>query len=318
MNNAENYVTAGNPASPLAGSRSADTSHGESRPVTPLNSDVSNLLFNLNQRLLQLESIGPAFPNLNVALPERYNGSIGRCRDFMLSVENLFALQPGKYCNDEIKTRFIGTLLSHEALAWFRDIVERRPSLLRNYPSFIMEFKSFFEDPNTQRHAADALGRLKQGKGSCLSYATKFRRIASDTGFNKDALINFFRKGLNEDIKDRLAATLEEPSGLEEYIALCVKIDQRLYDRRVEKTGTVKNFSTAPRFFSRPPSGPTPMDLDAAQPKKRNGDTILNYVCIAGKRITNCLTAQSEMPRCRDPVSICYKFPPWIPSKPYL
>jgi hypothetical protein len=265
-NNLDNFV-AGSAPSPV-GSRSEDAGLGGARPGTPMNSDFSNLLFNLNQRLIQLESIGSANPNLNVALPERYNGSIGRCRDFLLSVENLFALQPGKYFNDEIKTRFIGTLLSHEALAWFRDIVERRSGLLRNYSSFILEFKAFFEDPNTQRHAADALGRLKQGKGSCLSYATKFRRIANDTGFNKDALINFFRKGLNEDIKDRLANTLDEPNDLEDYIALCVKIDQRLYDRRVEKSGTVKNYSTTPRFFSRPPPGPTPMDLDSAQPQK--------------------------------------------------
>ena len=87
----------------------------------------------------------------------------------------------GTYRYDEIKTRFIETLLTHEALAWFRDVLERKSDLLRNYPQFVFEFKTFFEDPNAQRHAADALGRLKQGKGSCLSYATKFRRLAYET-----------------------------------------------------------------------------------------------------------------------------------------
>ena len=78
---------------------------------------------------------------------------------------------------------------------------------------------------------------MKQGKTSCLAYATKFRRLAYETGFNNGALVNFFRKGLNDDLKDRLANALEEPDELEEFIALCVKIDQRLYDRRVEKAG---------------------------------------------------------------------------------
>lgn len=268
MNNLENYGNAGSPASPFAGSRLDDAGDGGSRPATPMNQDWSSLLANLNQRLMFVESIGHQAPNLNVALPERYNGSIGRCRDFLLSVQNLFALQPQKYSLDEVKTRFIGTLLSHEALAWFRDIVERRSELLTNYGQFIVEFKAFFDDPNAQRHAADALGRLKQGKGSCLAFATKFRRLAYETGFNNGALVNFFRKGLNEDIKDRLANALEEPNDLEEFIALCVKIDQRLFDRRVEKAGTVKYNFTSPRFNPRPSSGPVPMDLDSVQPER--------------------------------------------------
>lgn len=269
-NNLENFV-AGSAQSPV-GSRPEDARLGDSRPATPLNSDVSNLLINLNQRLMQLESVGSVVPpsniGLNVALPERYNGNVGRCRDFLLAVDNVFAIQPHRYSSDEIKTRFIGTLLTHEALAWFRDVLERKPELLRNYGQFVFEFKAFFEDANAQRHAADALGRLKQGKGSCLSYATKFRRLAYETGFNNGALINFFRKGLNEDIKDRLANALEEPEDLEELITLCVKIDQRLYDRRVEKAGNVKYAFTPPRFAPRPQSGVTPMDLDSAQMDK--------------------------------------------------
>jgi hypothetical protein len=62
------------------------------------------------------------------------------------------------------KTRFIGTLLSHKALAWFRDVLERLSDLLANYSLFVSEFRTFFDDPNSQRHAADALGRLKQGR----------------------------------------------------------------------------------------------------------------------------------------------------------
>jgi len=270
MENYENVMNAGSAASPV-GSRTEDTGPLGSRPATPSMPDVSNLLMNLNQRLMQLESVGSVVPsnvNLNIALPERYNGSIGRCRDFLLAVDNLFAIQPHRYSGDEIKTRFIGTLLTQEALAWFRDVLERRTDLLGDYSLFVSEFRAFFEDPNTRRHAADALGRLKQGKGSCLAYATKFRRLGHDTGFNNDALVDFFRKGLNEDIKDRLANALEEPTELEEYISLCVKIDQRLYDRRVEKAGTVKFGFTPPRFAPRPPSGPSPMELDSMQTER--------------------------------------------------
>ena len=272
MENYENVLNAGSAASP-AGSRPEDTGLLGSRPATPLgNPDYSNLLMNLNQRLLNLEGVGtavqPMHVSLNVALPERYNGNVARCRDFLLAVDNLFAIQPHRYPTHEIKTRFIGTLLTHEALAWFRDVLERKADLLMDYSQFVREFRAFFDDPNAQRHAADALGRLKQLKGSCLTYATKFRRLAHETGFNNGALVNFFRKGLSEEIKDRLANALEEPEELEDLISLCVKIDQRLYDRRIEKGGNVNSQSTQPRFPPRQPNGPAPMDLDSAQPKK--------------------------------------------------
>ena len=134
----------------------------------------------------------------------------------------MFALQPTRYPTDEIKCRFVGTLLIHEALAWFRDIVERKPGLLSNYNAFILDFKSYFDDPNAKRHASAAIQRLKQLKGSVLVYSSKFRRLAYDTGFNNDALVDIFRRGLNDDIKDRLAQSLEEPTELEEFISLCI------------------------------------------------------------------------------------------------
>ena len=197
MNNSESFVNAGFPAP--SGPFSEDASQGGSRPATLLVSqpELSGLLMNLNQRLIQLESSGSTnishgYSSLGmpkVGLPERFGGSISRCRDFLLSVENVFALQPQSYPSDVIKTRFIGTLLTNEALSWFRDIVERKPFLLDDYNSFISDFKAYFDDPNAKRHAAASLVRLKQGKGSVLTFATKFRRLSYDTGFNNDALV---------------------------------------------------------------------------------------------------------------------------------
>ena len=240
--------------SPAGGPSLEEIANDGSRAGTPIpaSPEVSGLLLNLNQRLQLLESRGSSPGSSNhgvpkIGLPEKFSGNISRCRDFVLSVENVFALQPGRYPSDEIKSRFVGTLLTHEALAWFRDIVERKPHLLSNFHSFILDFRAYFDDPNAKRHAAAAIGRLKQAKGSVLVYSSKFRRLAYDTGFNNDALVDIFRRGLNDDIKDRLSQALDEPSELEEFVALCNRIDQRLYDRRIEKTGQFTR-SFTPRF----------------------------------------------------------------------
>lgn len=273
---------------------------GGSRTGTPIpqSTDVTEMLFNLNERLRQLEtggkSTGHGTPK--IGLPEKFAGSISRFRDFVLSVENVFALQPFRYPSDEIKTRFVGTLLSHEALAWFRDVVERKPALLLDYHSFMTDFRAFFDDPNAKQHAAAAIGRLKQSKGSVLVYATKFRRLAHETGFNNDALVDIFRRGLNEEIKDRLSQTLDEPGDLEGFISLCIRIDQRLFDRKLERSTSVSVRQFLPRVPSHQPrSGPAPMDLDMAQtngPKKLTAEEKkrrrkITFVSIVVRKITS-------------------------------
>ncbi len=144
-------------------------------PSFPTGQDFNDLLMNLNLRLQSLEaknmnvsSVQSSTLSPKVSLPEKFSGQISKFRDFIISVENVFALQPARYPTDQVKTRFIGTLLTNEALAWFRDVVMNRSRLLDNYAAFLLEFTNLFDDPNAKKHACAALKRLRQAKGSCL------------------------------------------------------------------------------------------------------------------------------------------------------
>jgi transposase InsO family protein len=241
------------------------------------------LLQNLNSRLEYLESRpSHGSPAPKVALPDKFDGNIQKCKRFLASVENIFSLQPDRYYSDEIKTRFIGTLLTGDALSWFSSILEFTPDRLSNYFDFVLELSSLFGDPHAKRHACDALKRLRQSKFSVLSYSTKFRGLAFQTGYNEDAKMDLFRSGLNEEVKDVLATSLQDPETLEELISLCIKIDQRLHDRRLEKR-FARPFSHSDRFrhpsrtsgspgnsFVQAETSPVPMDLDSMQSKKVN------------------------------------------------
>ena len=239
---------------------------------------VTQLLNNLNARLENLESV-PVVPTQShgmspkVALPEKFDGSISKCRKFISSVENVFAIQPNRYASSEIKTRFIGTLLIGDALTWFSGIVDYSPDLLLDYRKFVDELKNLFDDPHAQRHACNSLKRLRQGKFSVTSYSSKFRHLALETGYNDLAMMDIFRSGLNEDVKDVLATSLVDPGNLEELIKLCVKIDQRLYDRRLEKSSikTPYKYSENPKRNGHEGahSGPTPMELDYLETQKQ-------------------------------------------------
>jgi hypothetical protein len=150
---------------------------GRQSPAPSVSDDVRHLLNNLNARLESLESV-PGIPTQSggmcpkVALPEKFDGSISKCRRFISSVENIFAIQPTRYNTAEIRTRFIGTLLTGDALTWFSGVVDYSPDLLLDYRKFIDELRNLFDDPHAQRHACNSLKRLRQGKYSVVSYSS--------------------------------------------------------------------------------------------------------------------------------------------------
>jgi hypothetical protein len=266
-------------------------------------------LSQLNDRVAQLEThpapaVLPAVPvNPKTPMPEKFEGKISKYRDFLASVKNYFVLQGFRYPTDETKIRFIGTLLSGDPLTWFRTLIESDSAILLDMELFIKEFQANYDDPYVQSHAQTAIRRLKQGKNSVVTYAAKFRRLAADTGYNSDAKVSMFRSGLNDDVKDVLSTALEEPTEFEDFINYCIKIDHRIYDRRLEK----KNASSHthgdphPKKFETPRSGPTtPMDLDGLQevPKhkkltkeereRRIKEKLCLYCGESGHRVSRC------------------------------
>ena len=154
-------------------------------------SHLRHLLNNLNARLESLEMTPQRTPALSpkVAMPDKFDGTSSKCRRFIASVENLFVLQTARYGTAEIKTRLIGSLLSGDALTWFTGVVDHSPELLLNYENFIAELKNLFDDPHYQRHACNALTKLKP-------YAAKFRHLALKSGYNEIATIDLFRFGI--------------------------------------------------------------------------------------------------------------------------
>lgn len=286
-----------------AESNSASASHDELNAfLAKLHESISHFeSLQLNDRLSQLERAPSSMKNLKlnpkVPIPDKFDGNISKYRDFLASIKNYFALQGDRYPDDETKVRFIGTLFTGDPLSWFRSLIESDSESLYDFQRFIDEFKSNYDDPYVMKNAQSKLRRLKQGKGSVLSYASRFRRLASESGYNNEAKIALFRTGLNDDVKDVLATLLDEPSEFESFINFCIKIDHRLFDRRMEKRGLSQS-----SFQSKKPSGtsePSPMDLDnlenvkskklsKEERQRRFKENLCLYCGEAGHRLSNC------------------------------
>ncbi|XP_078804461.1 uncharacterized protein LOC144992408 [Oryzias latipes] len=168
---------------------------------------------------------------IRLARPERFSGDSGDCRAFVTQCELHFELQAANFPTDRSKVAFIISHLSDRAGAWATAEWQRGGETCSSLPAFLEAFSLVFQHTKPGREAARALMRLTQGDRRVAEYAIEFRTLAAESGWNPAALTDAFLEGLSEELKDHLAP-LELPSSLEPLIALTIRIDNRLQDRR--------------------------------------------------------------------------------------
>ena len=76
--------------------------------------------------------------------------------------------------------------------------------------------------------------RLRQDDRPISAYAADFRLLATDIPWDDLELIEQFRYGLRNDVKDLLLTYLEEPKLLIEAISRAICCDNRLFKQRLE------------------------------------------------------------------------------------
>lgn len=213
-----------------------------------------------------------------IPIPARYSGNLGTCAQFLHQCSLVFSQQPATYATDQSKIAFIMSLLSDQASAWALAVSTHSPTICAEYSAFTQEMKNVFDHPVKGREATSQMLRLRQGSQSVSQYALEFRILAAESGWNDPALRDIFHKGLAEELKDELA-TRDEPASLEGLITLAIKLDNRLRERRRERslgqrprplTSTPAN---PPRTFSSsstPPSGSPGLNSSPPNPPPAN------------------------------------------------
>ena len=105
--------------------------------------------------------------------------------------------------------------------------------------------------------------------GFAADYASKFQQLAAQTQWRAVPLVAQFYKRLKDRVKDNVAQ-VKRPSQLQSMITLAIRIDDRQYERELERKGTY-NFGKKNRYQKFPKKdqyGMVPMELDATE--KRN------------------------------------------------
>lgn len=202
------------------------------------------------------QSLGPPLTVREpyIPSPQPYSGDPGTCSSFLLKCDLVFEQQPLSYATERSRIAYIMGLLTLKASEWATAAWTSNSPFCHSYVQFVTELKRVFDHPIQGKEAGQRLFSLRQGSSSVSQYSVNFRIVATESRWDEAALRGAFFHGLNEDLKDELAAR-DESADLETLISLAIRIDNRLRERRRERASRA-SFSSGPPQFVPPKVGP--------------------------------------------------------------
>src|SRR4030095_4631659 len=152
----------------------------------------------------------------------------------------VLTLCPTTYPTDENKVLFVISRLRGPPMSWARPIVENRNHVLRNnYTAFTTALSNMYLDQNYKDLCSAKLERLRQTK-SAAAYSVEFATlIAPFPTMDDESKCRDFYRGLDDEIKDRMAI-VGTAKTYDELVKQAIAIDQRNYQRRLERKSVTK------------------------------------------------------------------------------
>jgi hypothetical protein len=214
----------------------------------------------------------PAATKKKMTLPDppRFDGNRKKFRNWRLEMEGKLRTDGCLLGSPSDQFTYIysrlGDLPQSMAAAYYEN---GGPGGARNPTEFLRYLTSTYEDPNVARHALDNLDSMAQGRSeSFAAFYPRFEKELADAGgaaWADEVRINYLRKALNDEMKDRLVSMLHLPKEylgfIRELHNLGANIDaRRTAERRAAKK--LRNYS--------PPQGSSSIQM---APKVKRANT---------------------------------------------
>lgn len=240
-------------------------------------------------------------PEPKIGNPERFNGDPTQVRAFLTSCRVQFSLQPRTFATEGAKVGYVITHLTGRARLWGAAEFERQTPACATFNLFAEEMLKVFDLGSTTAEASQTLMSIRQGRRTVADYSIDFRTVASRSAWNMEALVDAFLHSLADYIKDELVSH-DQPSTLDEAIALAVRIDRRIQARRRERGRNSPSTSTrssptalpsSPATSSYQPDQPELMEigrasLTPAERQRRITSNLCLYCGGDGHRVATC------------------------------
>jgi hypothetical protein len=229
-------------------------------------------------------------------LPEVFKGEPSRLSAFLTQAQVYLRYQGDVLPYEYDKVLGIASRLGGSAFDWFeprmkeflegdpqdesfvKDLSEETRAVFGTYEGFTSELTKIFGDVDEKKVATRKLRQLRQ-TGSARSYTAEFRRIMARLDWNDEAFMAQYHEGLKEALKDELVR-IDEPDDLQEMMEIAGKVDNRFYERRLQKGGKTNVFTKVHQFQKKNPQGRftkkphrqygDPMELDVITKKTRD------------------------------------------------
>lgn len=219
-----------------------------------------------------------------VGKPDFYHGDRNKLDDWINQMNLYFMFEN---VPAQRRTLFATTYLRGRAQHWIKPLLtahlqeqEDEGEIFTNYANFITSIRTVFGISNEKATAIRIIQDLRQ-KTSTADYAAKFQEYSPITEWDDEALMAMFKRGLKDSVKDELMRDGRANEDLGQLMATCIDLDDRLYERAMEKRRYPVNpgrSNFTPRFgnnrgrSNNDPYGPTPMELDMTQKKRQNNN----------------------------------------------
>nr|XP_036587337.1 reverse transcriptase domain protein [Colletotrichum truncatum]KAF6798068.1 reverse transcriptase domain protein [Colletotrichum truncatum] len=200
---------------------------------------------------------------LKLSTPVTYDGTPGTLKGFLIQVKNYQNFHHGDFTNETEKVVHAATYLRGKALKWFKPIQEEylkcetldectteTRDIYANFKGFEDTLRSLFQDPDEKRQAERDLAQLKQTK-SAKDYSANFRQLSVQLDLTEETKIFIFYQGLKDEVKDEIIK-IDRPDDFLQYAELAIKIDNRLFERRKERSEKRQNPNSGRKYQWQP------------------------------------------------------------------
>ena len=189
----------------------------------PANNDLAATI----SRLLTSEK------KAKVPKPHDYDGDRQKLPTFCREAETYIIDQGLDNAADTSRAiNVIAGYMTGAAATWYTTAYMTRALNERNWENreeFWADVKARFGEADPTFSARTRLSKLKQGGNSVQSYSSKFNELAIQTGYNDEALVQEYFKGLNTDILQGVFRRDTIPDTLEEAIAAATREENAKY-----------------------------------------------------------------------------------------
>ncbi|QRV82496.1 Retrotransposon-derived protein PEG10 [Ceratobasidium sp. AG-Ba] len=116
--------------------------------------------------------------------------------------------------------------------------------VLTSWEALEQSFISAFGDPDAARAAEQKITNLNQ-TGTALDYWTEFQTLMANLSWNNSAYRAQFRCGLHWKVKEQLSMLPQDPTDLDELVAVTICIDNAHRENKLDRTRTKASSSAA-------------------------------------------------------------------------